>query len=114
MSKQIDIFEKSKKDWNEEFSKSKSRDKSFDTLSGVSQKPLYYPSEPDNDFMKKLSFLVLLISLVSIYIFSAMHSLYQVHKSIYYDNKQLSRDYVEWEEVRTNIKNYLKNHFYFF
>ena len=56
MSKQIDIFEKSKKDWNEEISNSKSRDKSFDTLSGVSQKPLYYPSEPDNDFMNKLSF----------------------------------------------------------
>ena len=56
MSKQIDIFEKSKKDWNEEFSNSKSRDKSFDTLSGVSQEPLYYPSEPDNDFMNKLSF----------------------------------------------------------
>ena len=37
MSKQIDIFEKSKKDWNEEFSKSKSREKSFDTLSGMSQ-----------------------------------------------------------------------------
>ena len=37
MSKQIDIFEKSKKDWNREFSNSKSRDKSFDTLSGVSQ-----------------------------------------------------------------------------
>ena len=56
MSKQIDIFEKSKKDWNEEFSNSKSRDKSFDTLSGVSQEPLYYPSEPGNDFMDKLSF----------------------------------------------------------
>lgn len=36
-----------------------------------------------------------------------MHSLYQVHKSIYYDTKQLSKDYVEWEEVRTNIKNYI-------
>ena len=36
-----------------------------------------------------------------------MHSLHQVHKSIYYDNKQLSKDYVEWEEVRTNIKNYI-------
>ena len=57
--------------------------------------------------MKKLSFLLLLISLVSIYIFSAMYSLHQVHKSIYYDNKQLSKDYVEWEEVRTNIKNYI-------
>ena len=36
-----------------------------------------------------------------------MHSLYQVHKSMYYDNTHLSKDYVEWEEVRTNIKNYL-------
>ena len=36
-----------------------------------------------------------------------MHSLYKVHKSIYYDNKQLSKDYVDWEEVRTNIKNYI-------
>ena len=56
MSKQIDIFEKSKKDWNEEFSKSKSRDKNFDTLSGVSQEPLYYPSKPNDNFMDKLSF----------------------------------------------------------
>ena len=57
--------------------------------------------------MKKISFLLLLISLVSIYLFSAMHSLHQVHKSIYYDNKQLIKDYVEWEEVKTNIRNYI-------
>ena len=36
-----------------------------------------------------------------------MHSLHQVHKSIYYDNKQLSKDYVEWEEVKTNIRDYI-------
>tara|TARA_B100000989_G_C19491572_1_gene450054 strand:- start:858 stop:1331 length:474 start_codon:yes stop_codon:yes gene_type:complete len=36
-----------------------------------------------------------------------MHSLHQVHKSIYYDNKQLIKDYVEWAEVKTNIKNYI-------
>ena len=57
--------------------------------------------------MKKLSLLLLIISLASAYIFSALHSFHQVHKSIYYDNKQLSKDYVEWEEVRTNIKNYI-------
>ena len=57
--------------------------------------------------MKKLSLLLLLLSMISVYIFGAMHSLHQVHKSIYYDNKQLSKDYVEWEEVRTNIKNYI-------
>ena len=56
MSKQIDIFEKSKKDWNKEFSSSKTRDKSFDTLSGVSQEPLYYPSKPDNDFIAQVRF----------------------------------------------------------
>ena len=36
-----------------------------------------------------------------------MHSLHQIHKSIYYDNKQLSEDYVEWGELKTNIKNYI-------
>ena len=36
-----------------------------------------------------------------------MHSLHQVHKMIYYDNRKLSKDYVEWEEVRTNLKNYI-------
>ena len=63
MSKQIDIFEKSKKDWNEEFSKSKSRDKSFDTLSGMSQEPLYYPSEPDNDTATATSSSVVAVTL---------------------------------------------------
>ena len=57
--------------------------------------------------MKKISFLLLLLSLVSIYPFSAMHSLHQVHKSIYYDNRQLIKDYVEWDELRENFKNYI-------
>ena len=57
--------------------------------------------------MKKLSLLLLLLSTTSVYIFGAMHSLHQVHKSIYYDNKQLSIDYVEWEEVRTSIKDHI-------
>ena len=57
--------------------------------------------------MKKLSLLLQIISLASAYIFSALHSFHQVHKSIYYDNKQLSKDYVEWEEVRAQIKDYI-------
>ena len=57
--------------------------------------------------MKKLSFLLLITSLASAYVFSALHSFHQIHKSIYYDNKQLSKDYVEWQEVRTNIKDYI-------
>ena len=57
--------------------------------------------------MRKILFLLLLISLVSVYVFSAMHSLHQVHKSIYYDNKQLSKDYVEWEKIKTNVREYI-------
>ena len=57
--------------------------------------------------MKKISFLFLIIAAAALYIFTAMHSLHQVHKIIYYDNVKLSKDYVEWEEVRTNIKDYI-------
>ena len=57
--------------------------------------------------MKKVSFLLLIIALASAYVFSALYSFHQVHKSIYYDNKQLSKNYVEWEDVRANIKNYI-------
>ena len=57
--------------------------------------------------MKKFSLVLLMILLASAYVFSALHSFHQIHKSIYYDNKQLSQDYVEWEEVRTNIKDYI-------
>ena len=63
--------------------------------------------QSQNCIMKKLSLLLLIISLASAYIFSALHSFHQVHKSIYYDNKQLSKDYVEWEDVRTQIKDYI-------
>ena len=35
-----------------------------------------------------------------------MHSFHQVHKSIYHNNKQLSKNYIEWDEVRNNFKNF--------
>ena len=57
--------------------------------------------------MKKLSFLLLIIAAASLYVFTAMHSLHQVHKIIYYDNVKLSQDYVDWDEVRTNIKDFI-------
>ena len=57
--------------------------------------------------MKKLSFLLLIIAAASLYVFTAMHSLHQVHKIIYYDNVKLSQDYVEWDEVRANIKDFI-------
>ena len=56
--------------------------------------------------MKKLSIIILPIFLFFIYIFSAMHSFHQVHKSIYYNNKQLSKNYIEWEEVKKNFKDF--------
>ena len=57
--------------------------------------------------MKKISFLLSIIAAASLYVFTAMHSLHQVHKIIYFDNIKLSQDYVEWDEVRTNIKDYI-------
>ena len=35
-----------------------------------------------------------------------MHSFHQVHKSIYHNDKQLSKNYIEWDEVRNNFKNF--------
>ena len=40
------------------------------------------------------------------YIFSAMHSFHQVHKSIYYNDKKLIKNYIEWEEVKKNFKDF--------
>ena len=47
--------------------------------------------------------------LVFIYIFSAMHSLHQIHKGIYYSDKKLIKEYVKWVELRNNFKNYSNN-----
>ena len=57
--------------------------------------------------MKKLSIIVIPLFLFFLYIFSDMHSFHQVHKSIYYNNKQLSKNYIEWEEVKKNFKDFL-------
>ena len=58
--------------------------------------------------MKKLSIIILPIFLLFFYIFSAMYSFHQVHKSIYYNDKQLSKNYIEWEEVKKNFKDFLE------
>ena len=57
--------------------------------------------------MKKMSFIILVVSFAFIYVLSAMYSFHQVHKSIYYNNKQISKDYIEWEEVRNNFIDYI-------
>ena len=35
-----------------------------------------------------------------------MYSFHQVHKSIYYNDKQLSKNYIEWDEVKKNFKDF--------
>ena len=61
--------------------------------------------------MKKLLIIFLPVFLTLVYIFSAMHSFHQVHKSIYYNDKQLSKNYIEWDEVRNNFKDFSNAYF---
>ena len=56
MSKQLEIFKEAKKNWKKDYANSLKRDCDFDTLSGMSQDGLYYPSEVQNDYMEKISF----------------------------------------------------------
>ena len=58
--------------------------------------------------MKKF-FIGALLLLVLVYIFSAMYSLHQIHKGIYYSDKKLIKEYVEWDELRSNFKNHSNN-----
>jgi len=58
---------------------------------------------------KKLK-LVLIISpliIIFLYLFTALYSFHQFHKGIYYNDKKLIKDYVEWNELRENFKNYI-------
>ena len=41
------------------------------------------------------------------YFFSALYSTHQIHKGIYYNDKNLIREYVDWKQLRENLKNYL-------
>ena len=61
--------------------------------------------------MKKLLTIFLPVFLIFAYIFSAMYSFHQVHKSIYYNDKQLSKNYIEWDEVRNNFKDFSNAYF---
>ena len=56
--------------------------------------------------MNKKSIILVILFLLVAYIFSAMYSFHQVHKSIYYNNKQISKIYIEWIEVRKNFKDF--------
>ena len=36
-----------------------------------------------------------------------MYSFHQLHKGIFYNDKKLIENYIEWESVRRNVKNYI-------
>ena len=44
---------------------------------------------------------------IVVYLFSALYSTHQIHKGVYYNDKSLIREYVEWKQLRENLKNYL-------
>ena len=56
MTKQLELFKKSKKQWEDDFNSSASREYSFDTISGEPVDPLYIPESPNDDFLDKLGF----------------------------------------------------------
>ena len=59
--------------------------------------------------MKKLFIRFILITILAIiaYLFSALNSMHQIHKGIYYNDKALLKEYIEWNKLRENLKNYL-------
>ena len=51
--------------------------------------------------------LILIIVVFFSYSFTAMYSFHQIHKGIYFNNKQLIENYIDWQSVRGNVKNYI-------
>ena len=58
---------------------------------------------------KKIKLIIIITPLIVLftYFFTALYSFHQFHKGIYYNNKKLIKDYVEWDELRENFKNYI-------
>ncbi len=56
MSEQLELFNSARNQWEAESKATATRDYSFDTLSGEEVDPLYYPDNPDDDYMEKLGF----------------------------------------------------------
>ena len=54
-----------------------------------------------------LSLTIMAIFSIVVYLFSALYSTHQIHKGVYYNDKSLIREYVEWKQLRENLKNYL-------
>jgi len=55
----------------------------------------------------KLTVIIAPIIIIFSYFFTALYSFHQFHKGIYYSDKKLIKDYVEWDELRENFKNYI-------
>jgi len=55
----------------------------------------------------KLTLIISPIVIIFLYFFTALYSFHQFHKAIYYNDKKLIKDYVEWDELRENFKNYI-------
>ena len=56
MSKKRKSFDDAKREWEKNISNSPIRNYNFNTLSGKKLDPLYYPKNPDNNYMDKLGF----------------------------------------------------------
>ena len=56
MSKNKKSFDKAKHEWKKSLSDSPSRNYNFDTLSGKKLDPLYYPKNPDDNYMDSIGF----------------------------------------------------------
>ena len=56
MSKKRKSFDNAKREWEKNISNSPIRNYNFDTLSGKKLDPLYYPKNPDDNYMDKLGF----------------------------------------------------------
>ena len=56
MAEQLELFKNARNQWEAASKASATRDYSFDTLSGETVDPLYYPDVPADDYMEKLGF----------------------------------------------------------
>ena len=56
MAEQLELFKNARNQWEAASKASATRDYSFDTLSGETVDPLYYPDVPADDYLEKLGF----------------------------------------------------------
>ena len=56
MAEQLELFENARNQWEAASKATATRDYSFDTLSGETVDPLYYPDVPADDYLEKLGF----------------------------------------------------------